>query len=87
MTDAEIDAITRRVFGTEKGVSLKPMRAYARAVLAAQPAPVPVPLKAWEFVAMWATAVEKHDVTHDIVVEFGRAVERAHGIAASPEKP
>ena len=41
MTDAEIDAVTRRVFGTEKGVSLKPMRAYARAVLAAQPAPVP----------------------------------------------
>lgn len=38
------------------------------------------PLHAWEFVAMWATAAEKHDVTHDIVVEFGRAVEAHHGI-------
>ena len=43
-------------------------------------AAVAEPLKDWEFVAMWATAAEKHDDTYNVTVEFGRAVEARHGI-------
>ena len=35
LSNVEIDAITRRIFGTTKGVAITPMRDYARAVLAA----------------------------------------------------
>ena len=46
-------------------------------------AAVAEPLKDWEFVAMWATAAEKHDDKYNVAVEFGRAVEARHGIKGS----
>jgi hypothetical protein len=41
LSDVEIDAITRRTFGTTKGVAITNMRGYARAVLAAAKAKTP----------------------------------------------
>lgn len=58
-----------------------------RAHLAAQPAPVPVPLTADDIWLLWTRACEKPQLTRDLVCDFVRAIEQAHGIAASPEVP
>jgi hypothetical protein len=56
-----------------------------RAVLAAQPAPVP--LTADDIWLLWTRACEKPQLTRGLVCDFARAVEAHHGIAASPEVP
>jgi hypothetical protein len=48
----------------------------------AQPAPVPVPLTEARILDLAENCAAQH---HDLL-EFARAIERAHGIAASPEK-
>jgi hypothetical protein len=51
------------------------------------PAPVPVPLTADDIWLLWTRACEKPQLTRGLVCDFARAIERAHGIAASPEVP
>jgi len=50
-------------------------------------APVPVPLTADDIWLLWTRACEKPQLTRDLVCDFARAIEAAHGIAASPEVP
>ncbi len=52
--------------------------------VAAQPAPVP--LTHDDIWLLWTRACEKPQLTRDLVCDFARAIEAAHGIAASPEK-
>jgi hypothetical protein len=99
-TDADIDAIAERMASTLSASG--GLRAFARAVLAAQPAPaapVPVPLTD-AFIDDIAAAVfainesDKSALEHyralwleSVGRPLARAIERAHGIAASPEVP
>jgi hypothetical protein len=50
-------------------------------------APVPVPLTADDIWLLWTRSCEKPQLTRGLVCDFARAIERAHGIAASPEVP
>lgn len=61
-------------------VALDPTVSAAAQALIDKGAAVAEPLNDWEFVAMWATAAERHDDKYDTAVEFGRAVEARHGI-------
>jgi len=49
-------------------------------------APVPVPLTDEQIDAMWREWVGVGDSTIGLIRMFARAIERAHGIAASPEQ-
>lgn len=63
--------------------ALDPEVSSSARLLIARGAAVAEPLNDWEFVAMWATAAEKHDDKYDTAVEFGRAVEARHGIRSA----
>jgi hypothetical protein len=47
----------------------------------------PVSLTADDIWLLWTRACEKPQLTRDLVCDFARAIEAAHGIAASPEVP
>jgi hypothetical protein len=66
---------------------LKPVHDLMRLISESAAPAVREPLHAWEFVAMWATAAEKHGNTYDAAVEFGCAVEARCAAAPAVREP
>ena len=90
LTDEQINAIWNAKDLPEDRSNLTPWGMdRVRAIIAAagSAAPAVQPLHDWEFVAMWATAAEKHGDTYDVAVEFGRAVEARCVVTAPAVQP
>jgi hypothetical protein len=87
LTDADLDRIADAVPVDQIGVHITTWhRRFARAVLAAQPAPVPVPLTAIQILGGLMDAGVPDRFFHAFTAG-ARFAERKHGIAASPEVP